>query len=68
MNIYAWKETARGRMEYRPPQAHRRFSLSKETYVALRDYCEENGLRGPNVIRDALRERLRDEGHLEVSE
>jgi dihydrofolate reductase len=65
-----WKPR-KGRMEYVATDgAHARISLSKGTYRALRDYCDDNEIVGSRMlIRDALRQRLIDEGYLdEVSE
>jgi len=67
-----WRwEPRNGRMEYAPKdERHARISLSEETYRALRDYCDDNEIVGSRMlIRDALRQRLIDEGYLdEVSE
>jgi hypothetical protein len=65
-----WKPR-NGRMEYIPIDgSSARISLSKETYRALRDYCDDNEIvASRKLIRDALRQRLIDEGYLdEVSE
>jgi uncharacterized RmlC-like cupin family protein len=65
-----WKPR-KGRMEYVPAYGpHARISLSKGTYRALRDYCDDNEIvASRKLIRDALRQRLIDEGYLdEVSE
>jgi len=65
-----WKPR-KGRMEYVPTDGlHARISLSKEAYRALRDYCDDNEIvASRKLIRDALRQRLIDEGYLdEVSE
>lgn len=65
-----WKPR-KGRMEYVPTDGpHARISLSKGTYRALRDYCDDYELVDSRpLIRSALRQRLIDEGYLdEVSE
>jgi hypothetical protein len=65
-----WKQTTCERMAYIPYDVNAHLRLRQETYRALRDYCDDNGIAGSRmVIRDALRQRLIDEGYLdEVSE
>jgi|APHM01.1.fsa_nt_gi hypothetical protein len=70
MKQYRWEETSRGRMIYYATDGtNARFSLHKQTWKAMFEYCDDKNIADSRrVINDALKEKLRNEGYLEVSD
>jgi hypothetical protein len=70
MRKFDWHEIRHDRMAYNPEHGNEHFYLNKRLWNALCDYCEDNPGYNTSisVINHAVKEKLQNEGYLEVSD